>query len=65
MKWAGAYFIGYVLLILGLVAALVKTGVLAGVSPAWIAIGAIVLLGVGVMISITNSGRKESISIEK
>lgn len=65
MKWAGAYFIGYILLVAGILAALVKTGLLQGVSPIWIAIAALILLGVGVMISIANSGKKESISIEK
>jgi predicted signal transduction protein with EAL and GGDEF domain len=65
MKWAGAYFLGYFLLIAGIVAALAKAGVLSGVSPAWIAIGVVILLGLGVMVSVANSGRKESISIEK
>jgi len=64
MKWASAYFVGYVLLVIGVIAALVKTGVLDDVSPAWIGIGGLILVGIGVMISIANSGKKESISIE-
>ena len=53
------------MLIAGIVWALAKTGLLNGVSPAWIAIGVLIVLGLGVMVSVANSGKKESISIEK
>jgi hypothetical protein len=65
MKWTGAFFVGYILLIGGLVAALWKLGVLANVSGAWIAIGSVIALGVGLMVAVANSGRKETIQIEK
>ncbi|MEO8195786.1 MAG: hypothetical protein ABI689_03605 [Thermoanaerobaculia bacterium] len=65
MKWASAYLVGYVLLMAGIVAALWKIGLLDNVSPAWVVIGVVILLGVGVMVSVANSGTKESISIDK
>lgn len=65
MRWAGAYLFGYILLIAGIVGALAKLGFLKDLSPAWIAIGVMIMLGLGVMISVANSGKKESISIEK
>jgi hypothetical protein len=65
MKWTGAYFIGYLLFLAGILAALWKTGVLEHIGAAWTAIGIVIALGLGVMISVANSGRKESIQIEK
>jgi hypothetical protein len=65
MKWTGAYLIGYLLFLAGILAALWKTGVLAHIGAVWTAIGIVIALGLGVMISVANSGRKESIQIEK
>ncbi len=65
MKWANLYFLGYVILLGGIVAALWKAGALARVSASWIAIGVVIALGIGIMVSVANSGRKESIQIEK
>ena len=65
MKWMGTFFVGYLLLLGGLVAALWKLGLLANVSGVWIAIGCVVALGVGLMVAVANSGRKETIQIEK
>ena len=65
MKWMGTFFVGYVLLLAGIVAALWKVGVLANVSGVWIAIGTVIALGVGLMVAVANSGRKETIQIDK
>ena len=65
MKWTAAYFVGYVILVAGILAALWKTGVLQNIGAAWTAIGLVILLGAGVMVAVKNSGQKESISIEK
>jgi hypothetical protein len=65
MKWMGTFFLGYVLLLAGIVAALWKVGVLANVSGVWIAIGTVIALGVGLMVAVANSGRKETIQIDK
>ena len=53
MKFINMYLIGYVVLILGIVLALWKTGVLEHVSGVWIAIGVVVAIGLGVMMSVS------------
>jgi hypothetical protein len=65
MKWTLAYFVGYVLFLGGVIAALAKAGILAQIGAAWTAIGIVILLGIGVMVAVANSGRKESIQIER
>jgi hypothetical protein len=65
MKWTGIYLLGYVIVIGAVLAALWKSGVLAHVSGAWIAIALAIALGVGIMFAVSQSGTKESISIDK
>jgi hypothetical protein len=65
MKWMGTFFLGYILLLVGIFAALWKLGVLANVSGVWIAIGAVIAVGAGLMVAVANSGRKETIQIDK
>ena len=65
MKWAGMYFAGFAILIGGLLAALWKLGVLQDIDTAWIAIGVAVLIGLGIMVSVANSGTKENIQIDR
>ncbi|HWC65700.1 MAG TPA: hypothetical protein VG777_06435 [Thermoanaerobaculia bacterium] len=65
MKFAGLYLLGYVILIAGIAAALWKTGVLQHIGAGWTAIGVVIAIGLGIMIAVANSGRKENISIEK
>jgi hypothetical protein len=61
----GTFFLGYILLLAGIFAALWKLGVLANVSGVWIAIGAVIAVGAGLMVAVANSGRKETIQIDK
>ncbi|MBS0338788.1 MAG: hypothetical protein JSS40_18695 [Proteobacteria bacterium] len=65
MKWAGMYFLGFVFLIGGVLAALWKLGVLQNIETAWIVIGVVILAGVGIMVSVANSGTKENIQIDR
>ena len=65
MKWVNMYFLGYVILLAGIVAALWKIGVIERVGAGWTAIGIVIAVGVGIMVSVASSGRKESIQIEK
>jgi len=65
MKWAGMYFVGFVILIAGVFAALWKLGLLQHIEPTWIAIGIAILVGVGIMISVSKSGTKENIQIDR
>jgi hypothetical protein len=65
MKWTRAFFVGYVILIAGILAALWKMGILERIGTAWTIIGVVIAIGFGIMIAVANSGRKESIQIEK
>ena len=65
MKWAGMYFLGFALLIGGLLAALWKLGVLQNSETTWIVIGVVILAGLGIMVSIANSGTKQNIEIDR
>jgi hypothetical protein len=65
MKWAGMYFFGFVLLIGGVLAALWKLGILQNIETTWIVIGLVILAGLGIMVSIANSGTKQNIAIDR
>ena len=65
MKWAGMYFAGFAILIGGILAALWKLGVLQHIETTWILIGVAILMGMGIMISVANSGAKENIQIDR
>jgi hypothetical protein len=62
MKWTGMYLLGYVILIGGLLAALWKLGIL---GTTWTLIGVVIAIGLGIMISVSSSGTKESIEIDR
>jgi hypothetical protein len=65
MKWAGMYFAGFVILIGGVCAALWKLGVLQHIETTWILIGVAILVGIGIMVSVANSGTKENVQIDR
>jgi len=65
MKWAGMYLFGFVVLVGGLLAALWKLGVLASIGTTWTFIGVAIVIGFGIMISVSNSGTKENIEIDR
>jgi hypothetical protein len=65
MKWTGMYLIGYIVLIGGVLAALWKIGVLASIGMTWTVIGVVILIGLGIMIAVSNSGTKENIEIDR
>ena len=52
MKFINMYLIGYVVVVIGVVLALVKLNVLQHVSGVWIAIGVVLAIGLGVMMSV-------------
>ena len=64
MKWAGLYFLGFALLIGGVLAALWKLGLLQNIETSWIVIGLVILAGLGIMVSISSSGSKQNIEID-
>ena len=65
MKWTGMFFLGYVVLLVGLLGALWKTGVLESIGTAWTLIGVVVAIGIGVMLAVANSGTKENVEIDR
>ena len=65
MKWTGMYLLGYVILIGGLLAALWKLGILATIGKTWTLIGVVIAIGIGIMISVSSSGTKENIQIDR
>ena len=65
MKWTGIYLLGFVLVVGGILGALWKLGLLAGITTTWAVIGLVILIGIGIMISVANSGTKENIQIDR
>jgi hypothetical protein len=65
MKWTGLYLIGYSILIIGLLAALWKAGVLASIGAGWTMIGVLIAIGIGIMIAVTHSGSRENVEIDR
>jgi hypothetical protein len=65
MKWTGMYLLGFVIVVGGLLAALWKLGILATIGTTWTVIGVVIVVGLGIMISVSSSGTKESIEIDR
>ena len=56
MKFMKLYLVGYFILVVGAVAALWQSGILDKIPGIWIAIGALVAVGLGIMLAVS-SGR--------
>ena len=54
MRFINMYLIGYFILIIGICLALWQSGVLDSVAPIWIGIGAVVAVGVGIMMAVSS-----------
>ena len=65
MKWMGIYLLGYVLLLAAVLLTLWKTGVLATIAPFWILVGLLAAFGIGIMVAVAHSGKKESIELNR
>ena len=65
MKWVGMYFVGFVVLIGGVLAALWKLGILDSIGTTWTVIGVVIAIGLGIMIAVSHSGSKENIEINR
>ena len=64
MKWMSVYLAGYLLVLGGVVLALWKLGVWDSVDSTWRWIIGLVAAGIGLMIAVGQSGRKENIEID-
>jgi hypothetical protein len=65
MKWTGIYLVGYVILIGGILAALWKLGILASIGATWTLIGVVIAIGIGIMLAVSSSSKKENIEIDR
>jgi hypothetical protein len=65
MKWMGIYLLGYFLLVSAALLALWKTGVLASIPPFWLGVGLLAAIGIGIMVAVANSGKKETIEVDR
>lgn len=65
MNWAGMYLVGFVILVGGILAALWKLGILDSIGTTWTLIGVVIAIGIGIMVSVANSGSKENIQIDR
>jgi hypothetical protein len=65
MKWTGMYLLGFIVFVGGLLAALWKLGILENIGTTWTVIGVVILLGIGIMVAVSNSGTKENIEIDR
>ena len=59
MKFINMFLVGYFVLVIGVTLALWQSGVLKHMSPIWIAIGVIVAVGLGIMMSVS-SGKPDT-----
>ena len=55
MRFIHLFLIGYFILIAGIGLALWQTGVLSRLAPIWIVIGASVVVGAGIMLSVSSA----------
>jgi hypothetical protein len=65
MKWTGMYLFGYIIFIGGVMAALWKLGILDRIGTTWTVIGVVIAIGIGIMASVSSSGTKENIEINR
>ena len=54
MKFINMYLVGYFVLVVGICLALWQSGALNSVAPMWLGIGALVALGIGIMMAVSS-----------
>jgi hypothetical protein len=54
VRFIHLFLVGYFIVVLGVALALWQTGVLSRVAPIWIGVGALVAVGVGIMMSVSS-----------
>jgi hypothetical protein len=62
MKFIHLFLVGYFILVLGVGLALWQSGVLGRIAPIWIGVGALVAIGLGIMLAVSSG--KPTISEE-
>ena len=54
VRFIHMYLIGYIFLIIGIGLALWQLGILSRIAPIWIGIGALLAIGLGIMLSVSS-----------
>ncbi|MDP2054308.1 MAG: hypothetical protein Q8L75_11780 [Acidobacteriota bacterium] len=54
MKFINMYLVGYFILIIGICLALWQSGLLNSIGPVWLGIGALLAVGVGIMLAVSS-----------
>jgi hypothetical protein len=54
LRFIHLYLVGYIILIIGIGLALWQLGVLSRIAPIWIGIGALLAIGLGIMLSVSS-----------
>ena len=65
MRFIHLFLIGYFLLAFGVGLALWQTGVLDRIAPVWIGIGALIVVGLGIMLSVSSGKPTVTEEMEK
>jgi hypothetical protein len=65
MRWMNIYLLGYLIVVIGVFAALWKLGILQNIGTTWTVIGLIIALGLGIMFAVSGSGEKKTIEVER
>ena len=66
MKWVGIYFVGYTILVGGILLALYKAGVVQRVGWTWIGIGLLIALGIGLIFAVKlGAPSRSSVEIDR
>jgi hypothetical protein len=55
MRFIHLYLLGYFLLVIGAGLALWQAGILARISPTWLVISAIIVIGLGILLAATST----------
>jgi hypothetical protein len=55
MRFIHLYLLGYFLLVIGAGLALWQAGILARISPIWLVISAIIVIGLGILLAATST----------
>ncbi len=64
MKSMQLYLLGYVVLVVGLIASLWKLGVLERVGMGWTVIGVVIAFGIGIMLSVS-MGKTNTLEVDE
>ncbi len=65
MRFIHLFLLGYFILAVGLGLALWQAGALSRIAPIWIAIGAIIVAGLGIMLSVSSGKPTVTEELEK